>query len=137
MLKIVEKAYSNHPIRFIAKPGVKLVAGYACTLVEYNGCLVCDICKPGQNPFGIIGKTIHVKSDKISFNLKHMVTIWHQRMIFKTDNFEHSNYGPGDKLYVGESGMLTNEPVSDESSFVARLTGYPDENRSHYEALWL
>ena len=58
-------------------------------------------------------------------------------MIFKTDNFEHSNYGPGDRLYVGESGMLTNEPKNEDDTFVARLTGYPDENRDYFEALWL
>ena len=90
----------------MAKPGVKMIAGHVCTLAEYNGFLVCDMCKPGQFPFGIIGST--KKLNDISFDIKDMIPIWHQRMIFKTDNFEHSNYGPGDKLYVGESGMLTN-----------------------------
>lgn len=137
MLKIVEKPFSTNPIRFIAKPGVELIAGYTCALVEHNGYLVCDICQPGQNPFGIIGETKYIDSDEISFKLEDMVPIWSQRMIFKTDNFEHSNYGPGDKLYVGESGMLTNEPVRDDSNFVARLTGYPDEYRDYYECLWI
>lgn len=121
----------------IAKPGVKLIAGYACTLVEYNGELVCDICKPGQFPFGIIGKTKKMKGEDTSTNPNNLVPIWHQRMIFQTDNFEHSNYGPGDKLYIGESGMLTNEPKDDNDTFVARLTGYPDGDIDFFEALWL
>jgi len=137
VLKIIEKAYSNHPIRMIAKPGVKLIAGYACTLVQYKGFLVCDVCKPGQFPFGIIGKTKKLRGEELSLESKDLVPVWHQRMIFQTDNFEHSNYGPGDKLYVGDSGMLTNEPQDEGDSFVARLTGYPDENRDFYEALWL
>lgn len=135
MLKIVEKVFSNHPIRLPVMPGVKLIAGYVGTLIDYNGILVCDMCKVGQFPFGIIGQTKYVK--ELSFDKKNMISIWHQRMIFKTDNFEHSNYEPGDKLYVGESGMLTNEPVSDTDMFVARLTGFPDDRHSFYEALWI
>ena len=137
MLKIIEKGKSNHPIRFLAKPGIKLIAGYACTLVEYNGYIVCDNYKPGSFPFGIIGKSINIKNSNISFNNNDIVPIWHQRMIFRTDNFEHSNYGPGDKLYVGDSGMLTNEPNKGDEMFVARLTGYPDGKRNFFEALWI
>ena len=137
MLKIVEKAYSNHPIRFMVKPGVKLIAGYACILTEYNGYMVCDICPPRKNAFGIIGSTRKINSKNVSFNIKNFVSIWHQRMIFQTNNFEHSNYCAGDKLYVGESGMLTNEQVTEDVGFVARLIGYPNDRRVYYEALWI
>jgi len=137
MLKIIEKAFSSHPVRIFAKPGVQLIAGYVGTLVDFNGYTVCDICGPQQSPFGIIGKSKLIKSENVSFNKKDFVDLWPQRMIFRTDNFEHSNYGPGDRLYVGESGMLTNEPIGDYSSFVARLTGWPDDKRSYYEALWI
>lgn len=137
MLKIIEKAFTNHPIRIFAKPGVKLVAGYTCVLSEYNGELVCDNCAPEQNPFGIIGKSKLIKSENISYLMRDFVTVWHQRMIFRTDNLEHSIYLPGDKLYVGSSGMLTNEPIFDESKFVARLISLPDDRRDYFEALWL
>ena len=137
MLKIIEKAYFNTPIKFLVKPGVRFIAGHACTLVDYNGYQVADICKPDQFPFGIIGSSKLVKGSNISFAINDMIQIWHQRMIFRTDNFEHSNYDPGDKLYVGEVGMLTNEPILEGQHFVARLTGMPNERMNGFEALWL
>jgi len=137
LFKVIEKAYASHPIRIFAKPGVKLINGYVGTLVEYNGNIVCDNCKPNKMPCVIIRKSKFIKSNNISFNIKDMTHIWPQRMIFRTDNFEHSNYRGGDKLFVGESGMLTNEPQNESFNFVARLISSPDKERGYFEALWI
>src|SRR5690606_9064208 len=116
---------------------VQLIAGHACKVVEYNGNLVCDICEPNDIAFGIIGRSKLVRGTELNFDPKLMTIVWTQRMIFHSDKFENNIYEPGDKIYVGNGGILTNEPVCDDNNFVARLILAPNDKRNYYEALWL
>lgn len=66
------------------------------------------------------------------------VTIWFQRMIFQTDQFEtNRRYPINANLFVSERGLLTTQQPSPDHPGVAIVTGAPSAVFGTLEALWL
>jgi len=66
------------------------------------------------------------------------VTVWFQRGIFQTDQFETSQrYSLNANLFVNEEGKLTTRKPSDKHPGVAIVTGPPVSLNSMLEFIWL
>ena len=66
------------------------------------------------------------------------VTIWFQRMIFQTDQFEtNRRYPINANLFVSERGLLTTQQPSPDHPGVAIVTGAPSAIHGTLECLWL
>ncbi len=66
------------------------------------------------------------------------VTVWFQRIIFQTDQFEtNQRYPVGSNLFVSESGLLTTRQPSADHSAVALCTAPPTSIHGALEALWV
>jgi len=66
------------------------------------------------------------------------VTVWFQRIIFQTDQFETSQRYPlNANLYVNEEGKLTSRKPSTNHPGVAIVTGSPTSTSKMLEAIWL
>lgn len=66
------------------------------------------------------------------------VTIWFQRMIFQTDQFEtNQHYALNSPLFVSESGLLTTRQIDPRIPSIAIVTGSPSPIFSTLEAIWM
>ena len=66
------------------------------------------------------------------------VTVWFQRMIFQTDQYEtNQRYALGDNVFVQEEGLLTSRQVSAIHPGVGLVTGPPTSPFTMLEVLWL
>lgn len=66
------------------------------------------------------------------------VTVWFQRIIFATDQYETNVLYPlGANLFVSESGKLTTRQPSANHVSVAIVTAPPNSNVTSLEALWV
>lgn len=66
------------------------------------------------------------------------VTVWFQRIIAQTNQFEtNQRYPVNANLFVSESGLLTTRMPSVNHSAVAIVTGPPTRLQSSLEFLWL
>jgi hypothetical protein len=66
------------------------------------------------------------------------VTIWFQRMIFQTDQYEtNQRYPINANLFVSELGKLTTRQPSEDHPGVAVVTGSPSAIHGTLEGLWL
>jgi hypothetical protein len=66
------------------------------------------------------------------------ITIWLQRFVFQTDQFETNQAYPlNAPLFVSESGLLTTRRPDSNVPGVAIVTGAPNALFSTIEALWL
>lgn len=66
------------------------------------------------------------------------VTVWFQRLIFQTDQYEtNQRYPINANLFVSESGLLTTRQPSPNHPGVAIVTGSPSAIFGTLEALWL
>ena len=66
------------------------------------------------------------------------VTIWFQRIIFQTDQFEtNQRYPVNANLFVSESGLLTTRMPSVNHAAIAIVTAPPTSIQGSLEALWL
>ena len=136
MLKIVEKLCED-PIHMLIKPGVKFEVGQIVKLIDFGDDIVVDICD-GNLAFGIAGNRCYVDSDSVVYDLKRMLKVWSQRMVFRTTMFNHQyKYKAGGGLYVDGEGVLTTEKTKEDSTCVARVISGPNGKRKYIEALWL
>ena len=137
MLKIIEKVEPG-PIRFPAKPGVNLQAGCIGRVVDYEGVQVVDL-SDGYGVFGVIGNKRMM--NYISFDREDLVSIWPQRMVFKTSQYDRESiikYIGGQSLYVNRKGLLTPQKPREDCLCIAKLTKVPGKGSLNYiEALWL
>lgn len=66
------------------------------------------------------------------------VTVWFDRGIFATDQFEtNRRYPINHPLFVSESGMLTTRQIQDDYPSVALVTGPPANIHGSIEFMWL
>jgi len=66
------------------------------------------------------------------------ITVWFQRMIFQTDQYEtNQRYPINAPLFVSESGVLTTRQPHPDYPGVAMVTGPPTSIFGTLEALWL
>lgn len=66
------------------------------------------------------------------------VTVWFQRMIFETNQFEtNQTYPINANLFVSEEGLLTSRQPTVDHPGVAIVTGTPTSIFGSLEALWL
>ena len=66
------------------------------------------------------------------------VTVWFQRGIFETDQFDTSaRYAVNATLFVSEEGMLTTKQITPSHPGVAMVTGAPGALNPTLEFLWL
>lgn len=66
------------------------------------------------------------------------VTVWFDRMIFATDQFEtNRRYPVNAPLFVSESGLLTTRQIQDDYPSIAMVTGPPTSVHGSLEAIWL
>ena len=66
------------------------------------------------------------------------VTIWFQRMIFQTDQYEtNRRYPINANLFVSDRGMLTTQQPTPDHPGVAIVTGSPSAIFGTLEAMWL
>lgn len=68
----------------------------------------------------------------------HRVTVWFQRMIFQTDQFETNQIYPlNSNLFVSEIGLLTTRQPAPNYPAVALVTAPPTPIMGTLEVLWL
>jgi hypothetical protein len=121
----------------LIKPGVRFEVGQIVKLVDFGEDIVADICD-GDLAFGIAGNRCYVDSDSVVYDLKRMLKVWSQRMVFRTSMFDHQHkYEPGAGLYVDGVGVLTTGKAKEDSTCVARVISGPNGKRKYMEALWL
>ncbi len=66
------------------------------------------------------------------------ITVWFQRMIFASDQFEtNRRYPVNAPLFVSETGKLTTRQIQDDYPAVAIVTGPPTSIHGSLEAMWL
>ena len=66
------------------------------------------------------------------------VTVWFQRMIFQTDQYEtNRRYPINQNLFVSERGLLTTQQPTPDHPGVAIVTGTPTGILGSLEAMWL
>ena len=66
------------------------------------------------------------------------ITVWFQRMIFASDQFEtNRRYPVNAPLFVSEGGLLTTRQIQDDYPAVAIVTGPPTSIHGSLEAMWL
>lgn len=66
------------------------------------------------------------------------LTVWFQRMIFETDQFEtNQTYPINANLFVSETGLLTSRQPTPAHPGVAIVTGTPTSIFGSLEALWI
>jgi hypothetical protein len=66
------------------------------------------------------------------------VTVWIQRMIFQTDQFDSTcRYPINANLFCGTDGKLTSKQPSSEHPAIAIVSGSPTSSSSFLEAIWL
>lgn len=66
------------------------------------------------------------------------VTVWFQRMIFTTDQFEtNQRYPVNSNLFVTEGGLLTTRQADPTYPGVAIVTGSPNAIAGQLEAMWI
>lgn len=132
MFRVVESISS--PIRFSAKPGIKIVSGNLIKISDYFGVPVADV-SDGHSVFGITSSSKSLKSFDAGRN--GMINIWVQRMVFRTDllDFDY-HYSTGDFLYCGSDGVLSKEGVDGWETPLARVISFFEET-DQIEGLWL
>jgi hypothetical protein len=65
------------------------------------------------------------------------VTVWYQRMIFQTDQFEtNQQYPVRANLYCSESGLFTTRKPSDYHPAIGMVTAPPSPMVSTLEVYW-
>jgi hypothetical protein len=66
------------------------------------------------------------------------VTIWFQRMLFSTDQYEvNQRYPLNAPLFVSEAGIITTRRPSEDHPTIAIVTGPPTSRNTFLECLWL
>ena len=66
------------------------------------------------------------------------VTVWFQRIIAATDQFEtNQRYPINANLFVSESGLFTTRQVSPNHAAIAMVTGSPTSYQNNIELLYL
>ncbi len=66
------------------------------------------------------------------------VTVWFQRMLAATDQFEtNQKYPVNAPLFVNESGKLTTRQISPDHPAIALVTGPPNSIDTTMEFMWL
>ena len=67
-----------------------------------------------------------------------MITVWFQKMLFATDQFEtNQRYPINAPLFVSESGLLTTRQIDPTYPSVAIVTAPPTSVAGALEALWI
>lgn len=136
MFKVIETTYSC--IRLPIKPGIRLKPGNIGRIIEFNNNLVIDLAN-SKNYSGVIGNRRYNNTNNISWDKKHLVKLWNQRFLFRTNLYDkHSIFDSlSSKLYVNDDGLLTSFKPSDDSLIVAQTTKTPEHSGDWLEALWL
>jgi len=120
------------PMRVLAAPWTIFCPGQVVQLTETDdGNLVCELSN-GGNPIGIVSD-FKIKKTK-SLNFTKMVSVWHQRMMFVTDEFAENRYREEDPLFA-KNGVLTNQREKEDDIAIGRVIE-PPEN-SYLTVLWL
>lgn len=116
---MIKEKLEKEPIRLPVDPLVKSFVPGQVAQIDYDR-MVCGI-SDGSRPFGLIDD---YRDDEVdSTKLDGLITVWTQRIIFKTDIYDKTSwqYEAGEALYVKEGGILTNLPPSEDSILVGRI----------------
>jgi len=132
LFEIIE-ALSCDPMKLFAYPWLNFRPGLIAQFDTFKDYTVGSISN-GDRPIGLIANRVLNDSENIS--LKHIVHVYYNRCIFKTNIYDTKGaYNTGTGLYVKHNGLLTSQKTN--SMPVARVITGPTKFCKHFEALWL
>lgn len=132
---IVEASFiSSVPVELVAKNGVVIFPAGTPLNFDADGDGVPDsirtVVSYAYKVSGIPGDDSTQGSGK--------VTVWFQRMLIQTDQFEANvRYPVNANLFVSESGLFTTRQVTPYHPSIALVTGPPSITNPSLELLWL
>jgi hypothetical protein len=135
MFKIIE-SISPDPIRFPAKPEIKLTPGHIIKIIDYQGNLVVDLCD-GSYAFGVVGNVVYGGS-KLDFSKGSIAHVYPQRMVANIEKFDRkSDPVVGCSLYCNTKGMLSAKKPFENAIVLAKVIYLPSAEKKHMQILWL
>lgn len=141
VLQVLE-SMPDEPMRLPVDPKAKFVPGQVAQVDHDN--ILCGV-SDGTRPIGLIDD---IKNDSIdSTDPSGLMSIWPQRMVFRTDQYEMIEgedvtdfYQTGDLLYVNSYGFLTSIQPHNDAVPVARVISVFDIIQSYerniIECVW-
>ena len=133
---IVAKSFTSNPVDVLLIPRNGVVVFPAGTPLnyDYTGTGTPDSIRTVVN---YTYQVPNVPGDDSTF-ASNRVTVWFQRIIAATDQFEtNQRYPINANLFVSESGLLTTRQPSANHAAVAMVTGSPTSYSNNIEFLWI